>query len=130
MAIPMKSIFLFITLFSIAACANQTPKFSGANVTARGSDEPNSLCPNLTLKNQEALTFFTKAKEVSVIEIHDQYDYLPCYVKGTISRKDNSTYSTCDFSIRAGGTAELACNEEEIKFYACKTCDNLFKDKP
>lgn len=126
----MKNIFFCIALFSIAACASQTAKFSNANVTTQGSDKPNNLCQNFKLTNQEAHTFFTKAKEVSAIAIHNEYDYLPCYVKGTISRKGSSEHSTCDFSIRAGGTAELACNGEEVKFYGCKTCDNLFRDKP
>jgi hypothetical protein len=121
----MKNILIFVVLLSITACASQTSKFNSATVTAQGSDEPNGLCQNFKPTNEEVQAFFAKAKQVSAMEIHNQYDYLPCYVKGTILRNDQ----TCDFSIRAGGTAELACNGEEITFYGCKTCDNLFKDK-
>lgn len=125
----MKKISLCIALFSVTACASQTIKFSDANVTTRGSDEPNSLCQNFKLTNHEALTFFTKATEITAKELHDQYDYLPCYVNGTIARKDApSNLHNCTFSVRGGGTAELACNKE-VKLYACKTCDDLFKDK-
>ncbi len=125
----MKKVFLCIALCSVTACASQTIKFSDANVTTRGSDEPNSLCQNFKLTNQEALTFFAKATEINARELHDQYDYLPCYVNGTIAFKDSSsTLHSCTFSIRGGGTADLECNKE-FKLYACKTCDNLFKDK-
>ncbi|MES2675872.1 MAG: hypothetical protein V4660_16650 [Pseudomonadota bacterium] len=124
----MRKILFCIALLSGAVCASQTIKFSGANVTTRGSDEPDSFCQNFNLTNQEVLTFFTRAKEVSAKEIHDQYDYLPCYVKGTIALKDSSsTLRGCTFHIRGGGTAELACDNEEIKLYVCKTCNNLFK---
>lgn len=127
----MKYIFFCLTLLSVTACASQTAKFSDAKITGAGSDKPNSLCQNFQLTDQEAVTFFTKAKQVSAIEIHDQYDYLPCYVKGTIAIKKASSpqKAICDFNIRAGGTAELTCNNEETVFYGCKTCDKLLQDK-
>ena len=128
----MKKIFLCIPLLSAVACANQAAEFSNAKVTNNGSDKPNSLCQNFQLTNQEALTFFTKAKPIEIIELHNQYDYLPCYVKGTIAlnKEDSTKKIICDFNIRAGGTAELTCGNEETTFYGCKKCKNLLKDKP
>jgi len=125
----MKAFLLFSIFFTITACAH-TPTFTNAKAISHGSDQPNSLCEKFNLADNEALEFFKKSKEVDGIEIHNEYDYLPCYVKGKISVDHNKIPKKCEFRIRAGGTAELTCPNEEAKFYACKKCDNLLRDKP
>jgi len=125
----MKSFLLFSIFFTVTACAH-TPTFTNAKAGSHGSDQANSLCEKFNLTENEAVEFFKKSKEVDGITIHNEYDYLPCYVKGTISLVHNKATKSCEFTIRAGGTAELLCPNEEAKFYACKKCDDLLRDKP
>ncbi len=124
----MKAFIYCSIFFAVTACAH-TPNFTNAKTTSHGSDQPNSLCEKFNLTNIEALEFFKKSKEVDSIKIHNEYDYLPCYVKGTISANHNKTTKNCAFTIRAGGTAELTCPSEETKFYTCEKCDTILRDK-
>ena len=129
----MKAILLCITFLLTASCVANSSHFTKAKVLTRGIDDANSLCEKFNLNEQEALEFFKKAKVVNQKTIHDHYDYLPCYVKGTISfppKDSKRTEEMCGFTIRAGGTAELACGKEDVKFYACNNYENLLRDKP
>jgi hypothetical protein len=125
----VKSFILSVLFLTVSACAH-TPSFTNAKTTGHGSDQANSLCEKFNLTDNEVLAFFKKSEEVVGIAIHYEYDYLPCYVKGTISVDHDKTSKKCEFTIRAGGTSELACPNEEAKFYACKKCDDLLLDKP
>jgi len=56
--------------------------------------------------------------------MHDKYDYLPCYVKGTSRIKDKK----CNWEIRAGGTVEISCSDTNYTL-ACDKCDDLLSDQ-
>lgn len=120
-------IFILITLCALASCTLQKSKFSGAAVTERSSDAANSFCQNFSMDNKQVMEFFSKSHEISAAELHDNFDYLPCHVKGSITPKDTLLHN-CNFDIQAGGTAQVSCGEDWIKFYACKNCQHLFKD--
>ncbi|WP_019602770.1 hypothetical protein [Teredinibacter turnerae] len=91
-------------------------------ITATGSDQGGEFCNNFSLSNAQVETFFKKSRELTYQQLHNEFDYLPCFVKGTLQRNQQQ----CDFTLRAGATAELACNDNTQYFYGCTTCDNLF----
>lgn len=118
--------------FLLSSCVSRLPTFTTVKDLSRGSDNADSFCKSFTLSDTEVLAFFNNAKEVSGMVIHYEYDYLPCYVKGKITTTQSGAHTekACAFTIRAGGTAELACVDEPVKFYACNACDNLLPGKP
>src|SRR5690606_16921292 len=120
-----KSAALFGILVGISGCTlNGSKQFHSASVHSVGSDEPSSLCANFSLTNDQATQLLNRAKPITPQQLHDHYNYLPCYVKGTVIRSGEGTMS-CDYTIRAGGTAELVCDDGQGYIYACDTCEVL-----
>ena len=119
----MKRLVFLIPAFLLAmiACASAAPGFSNVHITAVGSDSPNKFCFDFSLSDDQALEFLGKSREVTIEEYHNDYDYLPCYVKGVATRE----HSKCDFEIRAGGTVELSCKNGTAHLMVCDTCDHL-----
>lgn len=97
--------------------------FSNIKVTAKGTEQKGSLCDKFTLTNEQAAVFLKKSRLIDIKALHDKYDYLPCYVKGTSTLKKKQ----CNWEIRAGGTAEISCNSNNY-IMACDDCDDLLKD--
>lgn len=122
----MKSIILFTALSLIGCSATTATKlateFSHIQILQVGMDQGGEFCKDFTLTNEQVGQYFKQAQRVTFKQLHDQYDYLPCFVKGTLQRQDHA----CEFSIRAGATAELTCSNDQQFFYACTTCNNLF----
>lgn len=100
------------------------PAFTDIKVISAGSDESNAFCQNFRLTEEQANIFFKKSRVIDITLLHDAYDFLPCYVRGTSRLK--STH--CTWEIRAGSTAEVQCNTNNY-ILACDTCDDLFKDE-
>lgn len=99
---------------------------SNIQVTDVGSDGDAQFCREFKLKDAEVASYFEKAEEVSFKRFHDELDYLPCFVKGTLQRQGYE----CEFIIRAGGTAEVFCSGNQQVFYGCTSCDGLFQVGP
>jgi hypothetical protein len=99
---------------------------SNIQVTDVGSDGDAQFCREFKLKDAEVASYFEKAEEVSFKRFHDELDYLPCFVKGTLQRQGYE----CEFIIRAGGTAEVFCSGNQQFFYGCTSCDGLFQVGP
>ncbi len=108
-------------LLTIAGCASAIPEFSNTHISAVGSDSPNEFCSDFSLTDEQALEFLGRSREVEIDVFHNDYDYLPCYVKGTTTRNR----SKCGFEIRAGGTVELSCDNGKGILMVCDTCDHL-----
>ncbi len=89
-----------------------------------GSDEQPGLCANFRLTNEQVTQLLNRAKPITPKQMHDHYNYLPCYVRGTVMRSGEGAMS-CDFTVRAGGTAELVCDDGQAYIYACDTCEAL-----
>lgn len=120
-----KSTALIGIMVAIAGCAlNGSKDFHRASVHSAGSDELTSLCVTFRLTDDQTQQFLNRAKPITAQQLHDHYNYLPCYVKGTVMWTDERAVS-CDFTIRAGGTAELVCDDGEGYIFACETCDEL-----
>lgn len=85
-----------------------------------GSGTDNStpaFCSNFSLSLEQAQMFFDRAEEISPREMHDAYDYLPCYVQGKASYDDQN----CEWEVRAGGTGRITCGENSA-LMACRDC--------
>jgi len=69
------------------------------------------------MDKETAQAFFKQAKIITTLEMHSEYSYLPCFVKGKCLRKNIS----CSWEIRAGGTAYLEFDGKTVA-YGCKSC--------
>jgi len=126
----IRSILISSVVFVSISCSktnvpieNERLAFSNIIVTTSGSDEKNSFCKKFNLTNKQASLFFEKSLVITTKVMHDKYDYLPCFVKGMSSLKKSS----CEWEIRAGGTAEVICGKTNY-LLACDKCDDLLRD--
>ena len=55
--------------------------------------------------------------------MHNSYDFAPCYIEGTLK------FATkfCHFEVGAGASGTIACPGEELLYFACDDCQDLFK---
>lgn len=120
----MKIFLIFILLF-IYGCLSTDIEITNIQVTEKGIDSAGFFCKGFSLSNTQVMEFFKRGREIEVKEFHDSYEYLSCYTKGTLSKGAEE----CNFIIRAGGTAELICNDKQGYLYVCDTCDHLLQDK-
>ncbi|WP_139044339.1 hypothetical protein [Marinobacterium stanieri] len=77
---------------------------------------------DVDLNHREAEIFFERAKKVSYRELHEHYNYAPCYIEGWMKKNGE----VCDWKIRAGLTGSIDC-KGDIKYYVCDECDFLLK---
>lgn len=115
----MKKQFLLGMVFLISGCVSSSD-FTDARVIDSGTDVAGAFCSDFTLSKSSAQAFFDKSHEVDMKVFHDQYDYLPCFIKGHVKKGNQN----CLFTLRAGGTAELECGEK-FYFYVCDECDGI-----
>jgi len=120
----MKTIYFFIFLAIISGCVSTNSAITNVLVSGTGADSPNEFCNKFSLTTDQALEFFNKSRDVKVKEFHDNYEYLPCYVEGSLTKGNKK----CKFTIRAGGTAELSCNDDIGHLLICDSCDHLLGD--
>lgn len=123
----LRPIALLAVAATMTACAASGGGFRAAKVKSIDSDEPTPLCSGFRLSDGQAQEFLERSNKITAQQMHDNYNYLPCYVKGTVVRVDESEH-TCDFTIRAGGIAELSCENGQAYIYACDTCEALLQD--
>lgn len=126
----VKNIIITLFFLVLIACGksedsskSENVVFSDVVVMDSGVDEENAFCKNFKLTNEQAVSFFKRSHLISTKIMHDKYDYLPCYVKGTSKIKDKK----CNWEIRAGGTSEISCSDTNY-ILACDKCDDLLKD--
>jgi hypothetical protein len=85
----------------LASCATpQVGRFSDVLVT---DSTKSANCPGFNVTNQLARDFFTKAKRISATELHDLYDYGPCFVAGSFVVGSE----TWHWELGSGGTARV-----------------------
>ena len=112
-------------LLLLSGCASAIPDITNVHISAIGSDSPGEFCSDFSLTDNQAFEFLGKSREVTIEEFHNDYDYLPCYVKGVTTWHS----SKCEFEIRAGGTVELSCENGEGYLLVCDACDYLLGGK-
>lgn len=126
---PFKFTLAVAFAAAVTSCASTvSTRFQDAAVHSTGNERPFALCAGFRLTDEEAQRFLNRSKPINAQQMHDHYNYQPCFVKGRVAKVEQSR-QFCDFIIRAGGTAELACEDGEAYIYACDTCDDLLKDR-
>src|SRR5690625_2900244 len=127
----MVKIIGFILSLCLASCslmALQEPEvsISDVKVIAIASGDEAEFCRGFTLTRAQVESYFERPEGVTFSELHDEFDDLPCAVKGAMRQED----SQCEFVIRAGETAEVSCESNQQFFYGCRSCDDLFQAHP
>lgn len=115
---------LAIIFTCIGCTATDHSRFSNAKVLELGSEEDSALCHDFRLTEDQSVQLLNQSKLITAKEMHDHYSYLPCYVKGSVTYNSRE----CEFTIRAGGTAELICDDDKSYILACDDCNDLLKD--
>jgi hypothetical protein len=123
--VKVAALFLSILLVGCSSinAVNSHPPLSDIRVKEAGADGENEFCRSFELSDAQVKSYFERAEEISFKQQHDEFDYLPCYVKGTLQRQGEQ----CEFVIRAGATAEVVCKNNLQIFYGCMTCDDIFQ---
>ncbi len=126
-------IFLGILLLNgcSALCVKKAPESSSQLAfevlsTQSRSEKSGRFCAEFTLTKAQAETFFNRGKEINTITMHNEYDWLNCYVEGRLSNKALG-YIDCRYSIQAGGTAAIQCSSDKAYIWACDNCDDLLR---
>ncbi len=108
-------VFMFLT-----SCAYNggSPDITIISVDQSGTDQRKiEFCSDFNLDKMLAQAFFEQAEIITTAKMHDEYSYLPCFVKGRCLLGN----TPCSWEIRAGGTAYFEFNGEAIT-YGCKSC--------
>lgn len=127
MNMNMKALIV-LAVMSVVACS-EVPRQRGditeVYVEDFGSDDITSCRPSdVNLNNHEAQEFFLRSKQVDHKVLHDHYLYAPCYIEGTLKYGKD----VCEWEIRAGATGHIKCGDKYM-YFACYTCDELFRPK-
>lgn len=120
----MKIAFIFfLTLLASCSILERKNGIIVKSVDSTGVDgSSREFCSDFDLSIQEAQSFFERAELISISQLHENYSFLPCYVRGSALQKNK----VCSWEIRAGGTGELTCGEY-VQMYGCTTCDDILK---
>ena len=113
---------------ALAGCAS-APQPGAAldevRVDSRGADPGGAACGDFALTAAQARYFLARSVVVSERQLHDGWDVLPCYVRGTA----RSSAGVWRWEIRAGGTATLETPSGATELRACSDCDAVL-DRP
>ena len=112
----MKRASLLLILFAAAGTANAAVLLTSIKVTETGSEKgPNaSLCAGFSLSPKKVARFFSKAVPVTGYELHDNYIWGPCFVRGTATVAGH----TSAWEIRVGGTGQYSAPDGSIQMVA------------
>jgi hypothetical protein len=121
----MRILYIPALLLFLHGCSFQKADISDIKISDISSDSVGSFCSDFSLTNSQVLELIEKSREVEINEFHNNYEYLPCYVKGTLNKGN----SKCKFTIRAGGTVEISCNDKSGYLYVCDSCDSLLGER-
>ena len=107
-----------------SGCASppRPPAFEDVRVTARGQDDGGEFCADFAMTPAQARSFFGRASVVTAMALHDRYERLPCWVRGTA----RDAAGEWRWEVRAGGTARLEAPSGDVTLLACDRCDELF----
>ena len=107
---------------ALAGCAS-APQPGAAldevRVDSRGADPGGGACGDFALTAAQARYFLARSVVVSERRLHDGWDVLPCYVRGTA----RSSTGVWRWEIRAGGTATLETPAGDMELRACTGCE-------
>lgn len=122
---------VFVALQSVAT--DGPYPFTGryeVEITGAEMESDDLMCKNhsasggqFRLTESQVRLFFKKATVITSIELHDEYDVLPCYVHGYIyDSKDKYKWE-----IRPIGIGKLITPDDEVIWLGCKEdCEEMF----
>lgn len=88
-------------------------------VTAQGQDAGGDFCRDFTLTPAQASGFFGRAEVQTAAQLHDRFDRLPCWVRGSA----RSGKGIWQWEVRAGGTARLVAPDGGVQLLGCSACE-------
>ena len=110
------------TLSFVSGCHSHSAEATRYIITGHGTDKPDPIC-KADLTPEDVKVFFTKAKPMTQKTMHDEYDYMPCWVEGkTISSGGTSTWR-----IHPIGVGEITLPDNTHQLLGCNTCDEQFR---
>lgn len=125
---PHKSILHFSLMTALLAtgCAahsvdRRAAELTQVQVVSYGQDQGGEFCRDFNLTALQAKWFLSRAKVLNAEQLHDGFDLLPCWVKGTAQ----SRRGALQWEIRAGGTARLISANGQVDLLGCNDCDAL-----
>ena len=102
----MKLLLAIAFVICLQGCATG-PSLGPAHkvaITGSGGERPNDPeCRGFNMPLKEAKRFLSRAKIITPYELHDSYDWLPCYVTGTAEFRG----LPATWLIRLGGTGSI-----------------------
>lgn len=115
-----------VSLFLVWGCASQSVDHesnapSDIQVSSHGYEEGGEFCKEFNLTPEQAEEFFSRATELDARRLHDQFDILPCWVRGQL----RSGQGESQWEIRAGGTARIVSENGTAVLLGCDECDDL-----
>ncbi|MEJ5278060.1 hypothetical protein WH299_02145 [Pseudomonas sp. MYb541] len=109
---------------SLAGCAASPPDIDNIAISGFHSEEPERCRPSdVTLDERQVASFFKRAEPIDARTLHDEYDWAPCYLEGTLRFHGEA----CAWRVRAGATGEIDCPITE-QYFGCKSCGDLFEE--
>jgi hypothetical protein len=112
---------VLLTALLLFTCqkASKVPRFV---ITGHGSDKPDPIC-KADLTTTDIKEFFDKAKPITAQTMHDDYNYMSCWVEG----KTITPSGTATWKIHPIGVAEVTLPDHTQQLLGCNTCDELFR---
>jgi hypothetical protein len=105
-----------------AAPASAIPDLQGIRVVRAASDDPSAFCADFRLTDRQAAHALTRARKISRQDYLERFDFLPCFVEGTLRYH----HRTMHWEIRAGGNATITADDGSVVFLGCESCRNDF----
>lgn len=110
-----------------AGCAEQPASgrtsLHDFQLTGAGADEKDAFCADFALTVAQVQRYFARAEVIDSAALHDKFDYLPCWVRGSAIDGDTAVM----WEIRAGGTASTRTPDGHTVLYGCRKCAAEFK---
>jgi heat shock protein HslJ len=119
---------LLLSATALTACFGSQPVSASTTsfqIVSRGQDKGGEFCRNFTLTPAQVERFFSLATVRSAQQLHDDFDHLPCWVRGT----GKSRRGSFEWEIRAGGTASIRLADGRVELLGCDKCDTLLTSK-
>lgn len=86
------------------------------------TDRRDAFCKEWRISEDQVKIFFERAKRMTQEELHQEYDWLPCYASGEIYDK-SGMYK---WVIRLIGIGIIRMPNGETLQFGCKTCEEIF----
>ena len=117
---------LLAALFFASGCSNAERTqgtLDNVQIAEKGTEAGGDFCRDFSMTPAQVTAFFKRAQLVDAARLHDKFDYLPCYVRGTGMRDGEAA----TWEIRAGGTGKITVKKTAAtSLYGCAACDDLF----